>query len=223
MKRVFSVEEIPESFWVASIAGAEHNTMNRSQSEWFFEKFFQELPVPETSSTAGVSDQRPDSIPRESKPPSSDEAPVSSPVPSLTRKDGEGGGEDGGGGVARGDDGVLEVKGPVPSSVVQHLRTEPTACADPEEYAVYLKQKLDIYCAAVAKTRGSGIISQGDPLLESRPPFSDSSKLGSDVSIRGSQTIAAPALPFVKNSVVRVDQVVVLLESILMTKNLMGK
>ncbi|KAG0479322.1 hypothetical protein HPP92_010013 [Vanilla planifolia] len=89
MKRVFSVEEIPESFWVASISGAEHNTMNRSQSEWFFEKFFQELPVPETSSTAGVSDQRPDSIPRESKPRLAMRLGFIS-GPSLTRKDGEG-------------------------------------------------------------------------------------------------------------------------------------
>ncbi|WOK97117.1 hypothetical protein Cni_G05825 [Canna indica] len=68
---------------------------------------------------------------------------------------------------------VLEIDAPVSSYDPQP--SEPSAAVDPQEYASILKQKLDLYCAAVALSRSSG----ADPhnsvsLIETRSLLSDS-------------------------------------------------
>lgn len=48
-------------------------------------------------------------------------------------------------------DEVVEIEGPVSAAALQ--RSEPSAAVDPVEYASMLKEKLDLYCAAVAFSR----------------------------------------------------------------------
>lgn len=149
MDRDFSAEEIPGPFWAPSPAGMDRNLMNRSPSEWDFEKFLEEVTAPKFSSIPLPTDPSSDSYQRSQ--PNRDLKPIpicndsaSSIGSSSVRKDG--------GRVVRGEDEVVEIKGPCPPVVAQSLRSEPSA-SDPEEYAAYLKQRLDMYCAAVAKSR----------------------------------------------------------------------
>ncbi|KAL0903614.1 hypothetical protein M5K25_028005 [Dendrobium thyrsiflorum] len=150
MDRDFSVEEMSGPFWAPSPVGMDRSLMNRSPSEWEFEKFLEEVAVQKTSSTSVPIDPSPDSYQR----PHLNRDPKSSPIcndsvssfgSSSVRKDE--------GRVARGEDEVVEIKGSRPSVVAQSLQSEPSANDDPEEYAAYLKQKLVMYCAAVAKSR----------------------------------------------------------------------
>lgn len=127
------MDEITDSFWapspapsaadVAAGAGASRGPMNRSPSEWFFEKFLEEAAIRGSSSlsstkVAGNPSPNPDSNPN---------ASVSSK-----------------GGV---DDDVVEIKRPLLQE------GDPPTDVDPGEYAALLKKKLDMYCAAVAMPR----------------------------------------------------------------------
>ncbi|PKA63321.1 Light-inducible protein CPRF2 [Apostasia shenzhenica] len=195
MERVFSVEEMQDPFWAPSPAASgvsitgigggggsvQPSAMNRSASMWFFEKFLEEeaAAVSEASSAPAVADPNQGSngihLPnRDPKPGPSSHAPFPLMVRPSVRKDGGGGGEDE----------VVEIKGPHPPAASQLLLTEPSA-SDPEEYAAFLKQKLDLYCAAVAKSWGSGVIPQDSPLVESMSLLSDSSQLGSEAPHKG--------------------------------------
>ncbi|KAG0451745.1 hypothetical protein HPP92_026013 [Vanilla planifolia] len=193
MERIFSVEEIHNPFWAPSpsdsgsaVGGIERSVMNRSPSEWCFEKFLEEVSMSETSSAPAVPDGRPDCNSRAVD-------PVSSLLPSLVKKDGVG--------AAPGESEFVEIKGPQLPAVVQALYTEPSPSADPEKCAAILRQKLDMYCAAVAKSRGSGIISQESSLVENIK--SGSSQVGSETPAKamlGNGTVTAPALPQMQNS-----------------------
>ncbi|PKU72142.1 Light-inducible protein CPRF2 [Dendrobium catenatum] len=147
MDRDFSVEEMSGPFWPPSPVG-----INRSPSEWEFEKFLEEVAVQKTSSTSVPIDPSPDSYQR----PHPNRDPKSSPICNESASSfGSSSVRKGEGRVARGEDEVVEIKGSRPSVAAQSLQSDPSANPDPEEYAAYLKQKLDMYCAAVAKSRQS--------------------------------------------------------------------
>lgn len=193
MDRDFSVEEMSGPFWAPSPAGMDRNLMNRSPSEWDFEKFLEEVAAPKASSIPVPTDPSPDFYQRpehnrDLKAVAICNDSASSIGSSSVRKDG--------GRVVRGEDEVVEIKGPHPSVVVQSLQSEPSASADPEEYAAYLKQKLDMYCAAVAKSRGSGVILQDSSLADNRPHLSDSLPVGSESLVKG----VVPTMPLKQNS-----------------------
>ncbi|KAG6480378.1 bZIP transcription factor RISBZ2-like [Zingiber officinale] len=74
--------------------------------------------------------------------------------------------------LAVGPDEVVEIEGPVSAAAPQ--RSDPSAAVDPAEYASMLKEKLDLYCAAVALSRSSS----ADP--QSCVSIADTSLLSSD-------------------------------------------
>ncbi|XP_020682200.2 light-inducible protein CPRF2 isoform X2 [Dendrobium catenatum] len=177
MDRDFSVEEMSGPFWPPSPVG-----INRSPSEWEFEKFLEEVAVQKTSSTSVPIDPSPDSYQR----PHPNRDPKSSPICNESASSfGSSSVRKGEGRVARGEDEVVEIKGSRPSVAAQSLQSDPSANPDPEEYAAYLKQKLDMYCAAVAKSRGSGIMLQDSSLADNMPHLSDSLPVGSEALVKG--------------------------------------
>ncbi|KAK8918479.1 Light-inducible protein CPRF2 [Platanthera zijinensis] len=184
MEKPFPVEE-PDLFWAPSPAGIDRSMMNQSPPEWDFEKFLEEV----------IHYPRMDSYPKPL--PNHDPKPIStSPVSSFgsssIRRDG--------GGAVRGEDEVVEIKKPHHPTAAQFVQSEPRASADPEEYAAYLKQKLDMYCAAVAKSRGSSIAAQGSSLAESRPQLSDPLLVEFETPVKGIGTSVVSSMPLLQNS-----------------------
>ncbi|KAK8968332.1 Light-inducible protein CPRF2 [Platanthera guangdongensis] len=178
MEKVFSMGDLHDPFWAPSpapstsvIAGVEPSFISRCPSEWLLERLLKEVPVPESSSTPDPSYSRADSTP--------------GALPISDRKDVGGG--------AQGGDGVVEIKGSLASAVLQ---PEPPPSADPAEYAAFLKQRLDICCAAVARSRVSAMAPQDPSVAESR---ADSSLLGFEAHAKGSGTVI-PAVSLLQNS-----------------------
>ncbi|RWW07520.1 hypothetical protein GW17_00029096, partial [Ensete ventricosum] len=126
MERVFSVEEIPDPFWPGTDPPAENGGggMNRSASEWYFEKFLEVAEEKVAAAASGL------------------------PIPNAD----SGGGvrEDGGRAGAR-ETTSAKVEGN-PAATVRPS-DPPPAGVDPVAYAAMLKQRLDMYCAAVAMSR----------------------------------------------------------------------
>lgn len=126
MHSVFSVDDISDAFW------ASNPTMNRSASEWALERFLEEFSAPAATPRTPL----PDSL-TESSLASSSAASQSS---TSKRQDG--------------DDEVVEIKKPD-----RHQRLPPplnpssTALTDYDQYRTFLKNQLDLACAAVALTR----------------------------------------------------------------------
>lgn len=56
MERVFSAEEIADHFWPGGEPPAAAARMNRSASEWYFEKFLQEAAAPAAPNPSSNSD-----------------------------------------------------------------------------------------------------------------------------------------------------------------------
>lgn len=143
MDRAFSVDDISEAFWTSSSAppapssaystsgGASASAMNRSPSEWLFQKFLEE--------TAMLS---PKAVPNSSAP--RDINPNPNPSTSSSANGGVGNSL-----VGSGGDDVVEIKPPA---------LERQAASDPEKYAQHLKQQLEIYCKAVAMSRVGNFI-----------------------------------------------------------------
>jgi hypothetical protein len=104
MERVLSIAEITEQYWLTSKACKEGDTtkMNRSDSEWAFQKFLREQQAAEEAEAATA------------KPSSSSTSTSSSTV---------------------------DVNLKINNSI------------DSEDYQALLKTKLDLACAAVAKSR----------------------------------------------------------------------
>lgn len=178
MEKVFSMGDLHDPFWAASpapptsvITGVERNFMSRCPSDWLLERLLEEVRVPESSSTPDSVYSRADS--------------TQGVLPISDREDV--------GGEAQGGDGVVEIKGSHASAVLQ---MEPSPSADPAEYAAFLKQKLDICCAAVARSRVSGMALHDSSLAESR---TDSSLLGFEAHVKGSGTVI-PATSLLQNS-----------------------
>lgn len=55
MDRVFSVDEMSDPFWASANAPAGNTMMNRSSSEWAFQRFLQEASVVEENHTPSSS------------------------------------------------------------------------------------------------------------------------------------------------------------------------
>ncbi|KAJ0966436.1 hypothetical protein J5N97_027574 [Dioscorea zingiberensis] len=188
MERVFSVDEISEPFWapspapsaaeVAAGAGAGRGPMNRSPSEWFFEKFLEEAAVRDSSLISSMKTAGNPS-------PNSDSNPNASVASSVVSSKGGGGGD------------VAEVKRQ-PQQAADLVED-----VDPGEYAALLKQKLDMYCAAVAMSRGSSAKLQDSSVADN----SQASQVGSQATINeanaGGGIVGTPAVPVVQNSIVQ--------------------
>ncbi|KAL5561804.1 hypothetical protein UlMin_031551 [Ulmus minor] len=141
MNSIFSVDEISESYWSSS------SEMNRSASEWAFEKFLEEFSTPTTTTTT----PRPpvaDSLTISSVPASS----VASQSSTTKRQDG--------------DDEVVEIK--KPENLLSNnprpppsLDPSPSVRPNSDQYREFLKNQLDLACAAVALTRESLSVKPG--------------------------------------------------------------
>ncbi|XP_073115951.1 bZIP transcription factor RISBZ1 isoform X3 [Elaeis guineensis] len=179
MERVFSGDEMSDSFWAAAAGlpspaagGRPRGLMNRSPSEWYFEKF---LEVAEEEAA----------IPRTTPPPPANpnldpDYNRNPPPASAVASNSSGGGrKDGGRGE---DDELVEIKEPAVVAAAappQGPPSDPPADVDPKEYAALLKQRLDLYRAAVATCRGSGVNSPDSSSLDSKSLSLDASQLGS--------------------------------------------
>ncbi|KAJ3669884.1 hypothetical protein LUZ60_010208 [Juncus effusus] len=81
---------------------------------------------------------------------------------------------------ANGGSDLVEIKPPGLAAVNE------SEAQDPEQYAEYLKQQLQIYCKAVALSRGSNAppLQQEAPLADAKSQTSDSSQFGSQSSVK---------------------------------------
>nr|UYI34514.1 basic leucine-zipper 1 [Diospyros kaki] len=183
MDRVFSVDDIADQFWSpppvilggAAEEDASSSTskvkpmtvMNRSSSEWAFQRFLQEAHsnTAATATTITVSESSPSSY--------------SSPSPSATVC--------GGAPSTRPDKDVVEIKDRQSQSHQhQHHPTTinsappPNISVDSEEYQAFLKSRLNLACAAVAMTRAPYVKSQESAdVAENGSHMSSTSQLGS--------------------------------------------
>ncbi|CAL0300028.1 unnamed protein product [Lupinus luteus] len=176
MDRVFSVGEIADHFWSPAIpsslssgAADESSKMNRSASEWAFQRFLQEATsVTSPPSSSSVADRNDDVVLVETNSHQSKLDRAQSVDTTLLQK----------------NDAVLHNGPSVP----------PPGSVGSEEYQAFLKSKLNLACAAVAIARGSLIKSQdqatfpdsGSQLLSNlsqpgpQPTFTGSGPSGSD-------------------------------------------
>lgn len=154
MERVFSVDEMSDPFWAAypaaaglpspAAGGGPRGLMNRSPSEWYFEKF---LEVAEEAAIPGTT------LPHPPNPNVSPDCnPNRAPASAVASNSSGRGSKDGGRGE---DDELVEIKQPpvVAAATSQGPPSDPPADVDPEVYASLLKKRLDLYCAAVAMCR----------------------------------------------------------------------
>ena len=153
MERVFSVDEMSDSFWAAAAGlpspaagGRPRGLMNRSPSEWYFEKFLEvaeeEAAIPRTTPPSPAN---PNLDPDYNRNPP--------PASAVASNSSGGGRKDGGRG---GEDELVEIKEPAVVAAAappQGPPSDPPADVDPKEYVALLKQRLDLYCAAVATCR----------------------------------------------------------------------
>ncbi|OIW13820.1 hypothetical protein TanjilG_31709 [Lupinus angustifolius] len=173
MDRVFSVEEIAEHFWSPAIpsslssgaAANESSKMNRSASEWAFQRFLQESTSATLSpSSSSVADRNDDVVfvENNSHQPKLDRTQSVDATPLLKN-------------------GAVLANGPT---------VPPPAPFDSEEYQAFLKSKLDLACAAVAVVRGSLVKSQDEATFpDSGPqPLSNPSPVGPQPTFTGSGT-----------------------------------
>lgn len=144
MDRTFSVDDVSETFWPSSApppppssassatggaAAAAAAAMNRSPSEWLFQKFLEEtamLSPKAVSNPTGTMSTKPN--------------PKPNPSTSSSANGGVGKSL-----IGSGVDDVVEIKPPA-------FDPQPGQ-VDPEKYAEHLKQQLEIYCKAVAMSR----------------------------------------------------------------------
>ncbi|XP_038970226.1 bZIP transcription factor RISBZ2-like [Phoenix dactylifera] len=193
MERVFSVDGISDSFWAPSPGGpgllppdatdgGPRGALNRSPSEWYFEKFLEvaeEAAVPSTTSPVP-----PNPNPDPNSNPNCN--PSLSPASVVASNSYDGGRKDGGRGE---DDEVIQIKAPTvlaaAAAVIQRGPSDPPADVDP----VLLKQQLDMYCAAVAMSRGSGVNPQdSSSLTDIKSQSLDASELGSQAPAKGNNS-----------------------------------
>ncbi|XP_042453309.1 basic leucine zipper 63-like [Zingiber officinale] len=193
MERAFSLEEFNDCFWASSPlptpsgiplqageggVGGEDGGINRSASEWCFEKFFLDVFDGGNANPASASAHDPnlnvsrnyDSIlaPNSGASSSLEAANVCGSKGELGRV---------------GHHELGEMKAPVaPQS------SNPVELVDPGEYQALLKKKLDIICAAVAMSRGSGVkIQDSASVADSRSPISDVTPPGSQLHSKVTQ------------------------------------
>ncbi|KAI4301919.1 hypothetical protein L6164_035155 [Bauhinia variegata] len=139
MDRVFSVDEISEQFWsppmaISAAATDESSKMNRSASEWAFQRFLQEASVPSQtsppSSSSAAADRNQDILAEIEEQPKLDQTQNNESTPFQN------------------------------NGAVLPSTPPPNVSVDSEEYQAFLKSKLNLACAAVAFTRGCLVKSQ---------------------------------------------------------------
>nr|DAD19720.1 TPA_asm: hypothetical protein HUJ06_021183 [Nelumbo nucifera] len=175
MDRVFSVEDIPDPFWPpppppvapapappsqsSTVQQLEDLKMNRSSSEWAFQRFLQEASSVAETSPSSVSAA------------SSVTPPFASHEASQRPANGR-------------DDEVVEIKKPPPPPPPPHSDPSPNVPIDSEEYQAFLKSRLNLACAAVALSRAAKPHDSA-LLAENASQTSDASQLGSQTSAKG--------------------------------------
>ncbi|KAJ7978109.1 Basic-leucine zipper transcription factor [Quillaja saponaria] len=161
MDRVFSVDEISDQFWPTPLPTGlgESSKMNRSASEWAFERFLQEASVashtsPHSSSSAA--DKNDEVVVEINEQPKKDQTQKTSTASNQ-----------------KNDTGLYN-------------GAPPNIPIDSEEYQDFLKSKLNWACAAVALTRGSLVKPQDTAFADSGTQASNSSKVVSQATLKGS-------------------------------------
>ncbi|KAI9076544.1 hypothetical protein K1719_041530 [Acacia pycnantha] len=168
MDRVFSVDEISDQFWSSPMSTGTHepSKMNRSASEWAFQRFLQEASVPSPTSPASSSlPPHPD----DGRPLHVKDQPKQDPAPNT--------------GVT-----PLQNNGPVQANVPSPPPSIPNTPVNSDEYQAYLKNKLNLACAAVALSRHGSLIKAQDSatFVDSGSQASNSSKVGAQATFKGS-------------------------------------
>ncbi|KAI3668977.1 hypothetical protein L6452_40194 [Arctium lappa] len=189
MDRMFSVDDIAGHFWSPSpAAGADEDEssssssasknkstppammMNRSMSEWAFQRFLQEASAPPESSSSRPNDvveiKDQDEVHDKNQPVATTTATLKNNESGRTA-----GSVSGGGGA-----GAAAATTSFDASVVGGPSNVPI---DSEEYQAYLKNRLNLACAAVALTRASSAKPQDfAALLDNGSQASNTSQLG---------------------------------------------
>ncbi|KAJ4968232.1 hypothetical protein NE237_014933 [Protea cynaroides] len=215
MDRVFSIEELSDPFWRApprlpshssTRTDEEYKKMNRSSSEWAFQRFLQEASASEKSMSPASSSAVADTP----SPPAVLPSSVVSPSSSSSKRVSDCGRER--------DDEVVEIKNHPPPILPQlsNPTAPPNVPVDSEEYQNFLKNRLKLACAAVALTRASSVKPQDSAQsADGGSQASNTSKLGSQApgpgyGLSGGQDkvvggpVGIPALPVMqKKSVVQ--------------------
>ncbi|XP_019187423.1 PREDICTED: light-inducible protein CPRF2 [Ipomoea nil] len=207
MDRVFSVEDIADQFWspppvrlsqAADLdidSSASSKVMNRSSSEWAFQRFLQEASA--NSSPAAVA-----AVDQAAAPPSSVAAASSATSSSHSQKslpsdvvEIQGGRLD----ADRKSDYGYKSSGKEVETVTATTTAKTTTSLgsgaasdipiDSEDYQAFLKKRLDLACAAVALTRANNMKAQ-----DSASVPSENTSLASHTPQLGSQTpVKVPA------------------------------
>ncbi|KAL5566280.1 hypothetical protein UlMin_029444 [Ulmus minor] len=163
MDRVFSVEEISDQFWSAvppsnATAGDDSSKMNRSASEWAFQRFLQEAS---SVSASGASPPLP-------APPSSSSAADGNDVVEIVFEDN------------------LDRSRIKNGGVTPFKTASANIPVDSSDYQSFLKSKLNLACAAVAMSRGSFVkVQESSASAECGSQASCTSKLGSQAPSKG--------------------------------------
>lgn len=172
MDRVFSVGDIADQFWSQAPPPAEDPKMNRSASEWAFERFLQEATVSTLSDTSS-SKSVPDGDVVEIKDVHKANTNCSSQPQSLS-----------------------------PATTSFTSVSGPAVRIDSDEYHALLKSKLNLACAAVALTRAPFVINQSSSVVaDGATQGSVDSQSGARPPSKGSQDkdagapIGIPSLP----------------------------
>ncbi|XP_062080917.1 light-inducible protein CPRF2 [Humulus lupulus] len=151
MNSVFSIDDISDPYWSTSPA------MNRSASEWALERFLEEFSTPTTATL----NHRPHPMTVATSP--------SLVSQSSTSK------------FPEADDEVVEIK--KPENHRHHLPSSDATMlpGDSDSYREFLKNQLDLACAAVALTRPGDSVN----LSQSQLPAAGPSQLGSGAHDEG--------------------------------------
>ncbi|XP_021891242.1 light-inducible protein CPRF2 [Carica papaya] len=170
MDRVFSVEEISGQLWSSSPAQRDDSSkMNRSASEWAFQRFLQEAAAAAAAGDA-VSDS---SAGDDNDAVLEIEQQSSNQNQNLEAKEGR---------VSAGS-----CSGPGNGKVPFNAPPPPNVSIDSEDYQAFLKNKLNLACAAVALSRASFLKLQDSATRDdSGAPASNTSQLGSQDPSKGS-------------------------------------
>ncbi|MED6170154.1 hypothetical protein PIB30_028132 [Stylosanthes scabra] len=174
MDRVFSVDEIPDHFW-SSITpdhpppSNSNPNINRSPSEWAFQRFLQEAapPSPPHQNDAVFFIHDDDhTLPHPPKPDPNDTVSVPK------------------------NDAVLTNAPPPPPPTTTTNKTSASSSlgVDSDDYQALLKCKLNLACAAVAMTRAASLSKSQDPATFADSGSSNTSQVGPQPSLKGSGT-----------------------------------
>ncbi|KAG8649753.1 light-inducible protein CPRF2 isoform X2 [Manihot esculenta] len=165
MDRVFSVGEISDQFWSLPppppppAQTDDSSKMNRSESEWAFQRFLQEASVVPVSASAS------DSSPQSSSAPAGDKSDV------VEMKDND---------KTTASSSFTNGRCTTPFNVAAALGAPPNTAVGSEEYQAFLKSKLNLACAAVALSRAPFLKPQDSPArADSGSQASNASQLGS--------------------------------------------